>query len=80
MAKPKFSVGQTVLCDDGMNGNEAEYILGVITEVFDDVEYETTYDIEWIDADVNEEAQVNFDENDTEKFVNLWKVYSNVKV
>lgn len=80
MAKPKFSVGQTVLCDDGMSGNESEYILGVITEVFDDVDFETTYDIEWIDSDVNEDAQVNFDEKDTEKFVNLWKVYSNAEV
>lgn len=76
--KPKYSVGQTVLCDDGMNGNEAEYILGVITEVIEDEIYdEITYDIEWIDADVNEEAETNFDEKDTEKFVNLWKTYSN---
>lgn len=76
--KPKFSVGQTVICDDGLQGNESEYILGMITEVIEDEIYdEITYDIEWIDADVNEEAETNFDEKDTEKFVNLWKTYSN---
>jgi hypothetical protein len=70
--EPKYKIGTTLMCDDGGEGNAENFVLGVIVD-YDVCEDGVSYEIQWIDEDVNGDADKYFEEDKVKLFVTLYR-------
>jgi len=69
---PKFNIGTTLVCDDSGEGDPKSFILGVIVG-HDADDKDVSYEIKWIDEDVNPDADTYFEEDKVKLFVKLYR-------